>query len=187
MAYFPFMIQLDDKKCLVAGGGRVAHRKVRQLLEFGASVKVVAPDICDEIYLIQEPHRLFIEKRKLMESDIEDQDVVILATNDSEMNSRFAAMCKERKILVNVVDVKKDCGFYFPAVIKQDEVVISVSTGGSSPLLAATIKKDIQENLNSDYGKIARELEEIREEVLNNIPDENERKKFFEKELRKRL
>ena len=82
-------------------------------------------------------------------------DVVIMATDDAELNSRYAELCRNNHILVNVVDVKKDCDFYFPAIIKQGEVVVSVSTGGSSPMLASKIKKDIRQNLRADYGQIA--------------------------------
>lgn len=188
MSYFPFMIQLDDKLCLIAGGGRVAYRKARQLLEFGADIKVVSPDMCEELMaLAASEKKITLENRKLEEKDLLDVDVVVLATNDSEVNSNFADICRKKRILVNVVDVKKDCGFYFPAIIKQEEVVIGISTGGSSPLLAARIKEDINNNIRKDYGEIASELAGEREFVINNIPDEDERKRYFEKELQKRL
>ena len=92
-------------------------------------------------------------------------------------------LCKEKRILVNVVDVKEDCGFYFPAIIRQDEVVVSVSTGGSSPVLAAKIKKEIQKKLRPDLGAIAGEMAKQREQVLETIPEEADRKAYFEKEL----
>lgn len=188
MAFFPFMIQLDDKKCLIAGGGKVAYRKVKMMLSFGAFVNVTAPDICKEIIeLDREEERLSLEKRKILPDDIDDKDVVIMATNDSLVNKEIATLCKERRILVNVVDVKEDCGFYFPAVIKQGDVVISVSTGGNSPLLASRIKKDIQENIRDDYGKIADEMGKVRESVINSEQNESDRKEIFEKMIDKKL
>ena len=188
MAFFPFMIQLDDKKCLIAGGGKVAYRKVRMMLSFGAFVKVIAPEICDEIIeLDREEDRLSLEKRKVAYSDIDDSYVVIMATNDSIVNKEIAKLCKKRRILVNVVDVKEDCGFYFPAVIRQDDVVISVSTGGNSPLLASRIKKEIKENIRTDYGKIAKEMGDVRECVINNHQNESDRKEIFEEMIEKKL
>lgn len=118
-------------------------------------------------------------KRKVAEADISGMDVVIMATDDAELNSQYAKLCRSRHILVNVVDVKKDCDFYFPAIIKQGEVVVSVSTGGSSPMLASKIKKDIRQTLRTDYGQIAEELGAIREEILAEEPDERARKRRF--------
>ena len=177
MAYFPFMIQLDDKKCLIVGGGVVAARKAEQMCEFGARVTVVAPEICTELLAMVKTIR--IEKRKVTEADISGMDVVIMATDDAELNSRYAKLCRSKHILVNVVDVKKDCDFYFPAIIKQGEVVVSVSTGGSSPMLASKIKKNIRQTLRTDYGQIAEELGAIREEILAEEPDERARKRRF--------
>lgn len=200
MAYFPFMIQLDDKQCLIVGGGAVAARKAAQMYEFGACVTVVAPEICGELRTMaggkssdktadmvehadgdypEKPNRIRVWQRKVTESDISGMDVVIMATDDTELNSRYAELCRSNHILVNVVDVKKDCDFYFPAIIKQGEVVISVSTGGSSPMLASKIKKDIRQNLRTDYGQIAEELGTVREGILAEETDEQARKRRF--------
>ena len=142
MAFFPFMIQMQDKLCVIGGGGKVAYRKVSMMLSFGARVTVIAPKICDELQKIESKQdALLLVQRPFEDGDIEGADVVIMATNDSEVNSHIAAICKDKRILVNVVDVKKDCGFYFPAIINQDAVVASVSTGGSAPALASQIKK----------------------------------------------
>lgn len=182
MAYFPFMIQLEGASCLVGGGGKVAARKVKMLVSFGAQVTVVAPEICEELKRLTS-EQVTIIKRALQEEDILEKDVVVLATDDAAVNHYFSKLCKEKRILVNVVDVKEDCGFYFPALIRQDEVVISVSTGGSSPVLAAKIKKEIQKNLRPDLGVIAEEMAKQREQVLETIPEEADRKAYFEKEL----
>ena len=133
MAFFPFMIQMQDKLCVIGGGGKVAYRKVSMMLSFGARVTVIAPKICDELQKIESKQgALLLVQRPFEDGDIEGADVVIMATNDSEVNSHIAAICKDKRILVNVVDVKKDCGFYFPAIIKQDDVVVSVSTDRKS-------------------------------------------------------
>lgn len=188
MAYFPFMINLDDKKCLVAGGGKVAYRKALQMSEFGAKVFVVAPDICDDLKKLEKQQdNVCLFQKKMEPSDIEDMDVVVMATSDNAVNSYYAALCKEKKILVNVVDVKKDCGFYFPAIVRQGEVVVGVSTGGCSPLLASHIKQEIQSHIRPDYGKIADEMEDIREAALENIEDDKLRKQYLKEELMKKL
>ena len=92
-----------------------------------------------------------------------------------------------RRGLVNVVDVKSDCGFYFPAIIKDKEVVISVSTGGQSPVLAGTIKRNIESHLGRSYGDIAERMGELREQIKAQIDGEEERKKAFQQMVRSLL
>ena len=174
------MIQMQDKLCVIGGGGKVAYRKVSMMLSFGARVTVIAPKICDELQKIESKQdALLLVQRPFEDGDIEGADVVIMATNDSKLNSEVADICKERRILVNVVDVKKDCGFYFPAIVRQKDVVVAVSTGGNSPALAAKIKKEIGKNLRKDYGQIADELGKAREEVMLTEPVEAKRKEIL--------
>ena len=110
MAFFPFMIQMQDKLCVIGGGGKV----VSMMLSFGARVTVIAPKICDELQKIESKQdTLLLVQRPFEDGDIEGADVVIMATNDSEVNSHIAAICKDKRILVNVVDVKKTAVFIF--------------------------------------------------------------------------
>lgn len=188
MSYFPFMIELDNERCLIAGGGTVAYRKVCSMLEFGAVVTVVSPEFCSEILeLAGHPARLTLIKRCVQPQDIDGAFVVIMATDDEKVNHDMAELCRQQRILVNVVDVKSDCGFYFPAIIKDKEVVISVSTGGQSPVLAGTIKRNIESHLGRNYGDIAERMGELREQVKAQIDGEEERKKAFQQMVRSLL
>ncbi len=185
MAYFPFMIDLEKKRCVIAGAGKVAVRKAEQMIEFGADVTVVAPDICVQMRTLFEgkKNQMCLIQRKITKEDIVSADVVIMATNQPAVNEEMAAFCKEQRILVNVVDVKKDCGFYFPAIIKEEDVVISVSTGGCSPLLASGIKKEIQQGLSKDYGSIARKMGQRRQKIIDMVEDPAERKRLLKEML----
>lgn len=188
MSYFPFMIELDNERCLIAGGGTVAYRKVCSMLEFGAVVTVVSPEFCPELLeLAEHPARLTLIKRCVQPQDIDGAFVVIMATDDEKVNHEMAELCRQQRILVNVVDVKADCGFYFPAIIKDKEVVISVSTGGQSPVLAGTIKRNIESHLGRNYGDIAERMGELREQVKAQIDGEEERKKAFQQMVRSLL
>lgn len=184
MAYFPFMIELDNKNCVIGGGGAVAVRKVETMLAFGAKVTVVAPEIDDAILQMAD-EKLVIKKHSILEEDLVGADIAIMATNDETVNSRMAAFCRGHNILVNVVDVKEECDFYFPAIIKQDDVVIAVSTGGDSPLLAARIKKDIQKNLGGCYGRLANLLGNVRDKVLEAVKTPAKRKQVFHELIEK--
>lgn len=212
MSYFPFMIELNNERCLIAGGGTVAYRKVCSMLEFGAVVTVVSPEFCPELLELAEqantPDKycaatsddrgsvenfadysgcLTLVKRRVQPQDIDDAFVVIMATDDEKVNHEMAELCRQKRILVNVVDVKSDCGFYFPAIIKDKEVVISVSTGGQSPVLAGTIKRNIESHLGRNYGDIAERMGEIREQIKAQIDGEEERKKAFQQMVRSLL
>lgn len=222
MSYFPFMIELNNERCLIAGGGTVAYRKACSMLEFGAVVTVVSPEFCPELLELaeqmntsdkccaatsddtiyetvqsrsQDEHgfqenqadRLTLIKRCVQPQDIDGAFVVIMATDDEKVNHDMAELCRQQRILVNVVDVKADCGFYFPAIIKDKEVVISVSTGGQSPVLAGTIKRNIESHLGRSYGDIAERMGELREQVKAQIDGEEERKKAFQQMVRSLL
>ena len=222
MSYFPFMIELNNERCLIAGGGTVAYRKVCSMLEFGAVVTVVSPEFCPELLELAEQvntsdkccaatsddtiyetvqsrsqdergfqenqaDRLTLIKRCVQPQDIDGAFVVIMATDDEKVNHDMAELCRQQRILVNVVDVKADCGFYFPAIIKDKEVVISVSTGGQSPVLAGTIKRNIESHLGRNYGDIAERMGELREQVKAQIDGEEERKKAFQQMVRSLL
>lgn len=188
MSYFPFMIELNNERCLIAGGGTVAYRKVCSMLEFGAVVTVVSPEFCPELLeLVEHPARLTLIKRCVQPQDIDGAFVVIMATDDEKVNHEMAELCRQQRILVNVVDVKADCGFYFPAIIKDKEVVISVSTGGQSPVLAGTIKRNIESHLGRSYGDIAERMGELREQIKAQIDGEEERKKAFQQMVRSLL
>lgn len=222
MSYFPFMIELNNERCLIAGGGTVAYRKVCSMLEFGAVVTVVSPEFCPELLELaeqvntsdkccaatsddtiyetvqsrsQDEHgfqenqadRLTLIKRCVQPQDIDGAFVVIMATDDEKVNHDMAELCRQQRILVNVVDVKADCEFYFPAIIKDKEVVISVSTGGQSPVLAGTIKRNIESHLGRSYGDIAERMGELREQVKAQIDGEEERKKAFQQMVRSLL
>ena len=188
MAYFPFMMEVAGMSCLIVGGGTVAAGKAETMLEFGALVTVMAPEMTEGLQgLARSCDRLTLLQRKVKEEDILNADIAILATDDEAVNARMAALAREHRILVNVVDAKEDCGFYFPAILRQKDVVIAVSTGGKSPLLAAEIKNEIKRTIREDYGDIAEVMGRKREQVLEQIPDGKMRKKVFGEMLKEAL
>lgn len=189
MACFPFFIELSEKSCLVLGGGRVAYRKVKALLEFAARVHLVSPDICGEIRRLQNEYggnRLFLSEREYEDGDFADVFLAVAATDNEKYNRQAAQLCRERHILVNVVDCKELCDFYFPAIVKRKELVIGVSSSGKSPLLAGRVRGRLEKAVPEYYGEINQQLGELRERVQGEIPGERERKRCLE-ELLERL
>lgn len=183
MSYFPFFIDISDKLGLIVGGGKVACRKVIALSEFSARLRVVAIECCDELEeFAKDNETIELNIRPFNENDLEDIDFCIAATANHELNENIARLCRDRKILVNVVDVKELCGFIFPAYIKKNEVVIGISSGGKSPLIAQEVRKNIEATLPENIGDYADFLGDVRQTVKSSVEGEKNRKACY-KEL----
>lgn len=172
MAYFPFFVELEGKKCLIAGGGMVAYRKALVLKDFGPGITVVALDMIPEMEQLaaQCDKTMTLIKRAFEDKDIQEADFVIAATSDEELNRHISAFCRQRKIPVNVVDVQEECSFIFPALIKEEDIVVGISTGGSSPTIAQCLKKRFKEAIPSGFGMLAGQLGTYRELVKDRVP-----------------
>lgn len=173
MAYFPFFIDIKNKECLVIGGGTVAYRKITALLEFDAKITVIAPKVCRKVEALKDRIRLIL--REYRETDLEHAFMVIVATNDTLLNSTIAKACMDRKILMNAVDELENCSFLFPAYIKQGDITVGVTTSGSSPLLAGYIKKILREAIPDYFEEFVRILGQYRKWMKERICDAGKR------------
>ena len=180
MGYFPFYIDIENKKCLVAGGGIVALRKVRKLLPFRPQITVVADEICDELNKIKE---VKILNRKFKDTDIDNAFMVISATDDNKLNTHIFELCKSKNILINTVDDKEKCGFIFPALVKRNNVTVGISTSGKSPLYCKALRKKIEKSLDEKCDKTVEILSKYRVCIKSEIKSEENRKKAFERIL----
>lgn len=166
MAYFPIFIQLGS--CLVVGGGKVASRKVEALLEYGANVRVVAPEICGELEELaaEKAARLQLKKRVFAPDDVSGMSLVIAATSDNDCNRSVAAACRALHIPVNVVDVPELCDFYFPALVRRGDLVLGVSTGGKSPAFARSLRRWLEAHLPASLEEKLERAGKLREVIL---------------------
>lgn len=180
MGYFPFFIDIENKNCLIVGGGQVALRKLEKLLPFNPKITVVAPEICDEI---KENKSVKIFNRKFKESDIENAFMVISATNDNSLNTHIFELCQENNILINTVDDKDNCGFIFPALVKSDNLTVGISTSGKSPLYAKYLRGKIEKTIDEKCDETVIVLNKYRDYIKREIKSENNRKKAFERIL----
>ncbi|MGC6175715.1 precorrin-2 dehydrogenase/sirohydrochlorin ferrochelatase family protein [Lacrimispora sp. 38-1] len=181
MAYFPFFVELEGKKCLIAGGGMVAYRKALVLKDFGPEITVVAVEMIPEMEQLasQCEKTMTLIKRGFEDRDIQEADFVIAATSDEELNRHISVFCRRRKIPVNVVDVQEECSFIFPALIKEEDIVVGISTGGSSPTIAQYLKKRFKEAIPSGFGMLASQLGTYRELVKEKVPSLPVRTEIF--------
>ena len=171
MAWFPFFMELSGREGLIVGGGTVALRKIEKLLPFGPELRVVAQEIHPRIRKIP---GLRLEQRPFADEDIHEHlAFVIAATDDAEQNHSIAALCRERRIPVNVVDDPQACTFLFPALVQKGRLTVGISTAGASPTAAIRLKEQIMELLPEEYGGILDFLEEKRPEVKRTVPEKN--------------
>ena len=180
MAYFPVFIEMKNKNCLVVGGGRIATRKIKTILSYEANVKVIAPQICDEIkQYVKENKNLEIEERQFSFEDCLGMFLVIGATNDIKLNKNIYSYCNQHNILVNIINGKDLCTFLFPSTIKKGDISIGITTSGKSPALAKAIRKQIEENFPSHYGELNDILGWAREQIIGEIGEEKKRRRIF--------
>jgi precorrin-2 dehydrogenase/sirohydrochlorin ferrochelatase len=159
MKCLPINIHIEDRKVLVVGAGNIAHRKVLSLLEYGAQVTVVAPDILEELAQVE---NVTFVKRGYEKGDINGACLVISATSSQDVNTLVHAHAIEAGIPVNVVDQPHLCTFIFPSIVNRGELLISVSTGGASPTLAKEIRRMIEEDVGIEYEAHVEFLAEMR-------------------------
>lgn len=176
MAYFPMFVDLKNKNILIVGGGKVALRKLEKLLPFEGYITVAAPEIEPELLSAGAAD---IIMKPFCASMLKGQDMVIAATDDEKLNHKIAALCKDKKIPVNVVDNINECSFIFPSVIKQGKLSIGISTSGSSPSAAGYLKDKISDVVPEYLPKVLEYLESLRDKVKKRFNDESKRAECF--------
>ena len=180
MGYFPFFIDIENKNCVIVGGGKVALRKLEKLLPFNPKITVIAPFVCDEI---KNNKSINILNRNFIDSDIEDAFMVISATDDNSLNSHIFELCQKNNILINTVDNKEKCGFIFPALVKKDNLTVGISTSGKSPLYAKFLREKIEQSVDEKCDKTIFILDKYRNLIKSEVKSEENRKRAFERIL----
>lgn len=194
MAYFPMFVDLSEKPCLIVGGGKVACRKVKVMLDFGAKVRVVAKEISQELRDLERtladsegPEPMEIKRKSFEEKDCDGMGLVIAATDDKALNHEIAQYCKRQGIMVNAVDQKEDCSFIFPSYVKEGNLIAAFSSGGNSPLLTQYLKEKEAEILTPFLGDLNEAMGRLRQKVISEYDEENKRKEVLKEILYKAI
>ena len=180
MKYFPVFFKLDSRKVLVVGAGQVALRKVGLLERTGAAIAVVAPEITPELAARAADGRLTLQRREFEPGDLDGAGLVIVATPRRAVNRFIAKLCDARSIPVNVVDDAAASRFIVPAIIDRDPVLVAVSTGGASPVLARRLRERLEAFIPRGFGGLALWLRELRAAAAERLRGTDERRRFFE-------
>ena len=166
MPHLPLNIDVRGMAVLVAGGGAVAGRKIITLLDAGATVSVVAPEITPEISRLVDAGAIKAKIRSYQASDLTDVFLVVATTSDPRTNRRIAAEARRRGMLVNVTDAPESGNCTFPAILRRGDLTISISTNGKCPGLAVEIRNILASEIGEEYGTILETLATEREKLL---------------------
>jgi len=180
MDFLPIFLDIKNRPVLVVGGGNVAERKVSLLLDAGADVTLISLSLCNSLQILYDEGQINFKKGKFSKDDLIDKVLVIAATDDHAVNESISQLSNAKGVPVNVVDNPELGSFIMPSIIDRSPVQIAVSTGGSSPVLARTLRSKLESMIPSAYGRLGKLMEANREkakQVFNNV---DERKKFWE-------
>ena len=145
---FPLFVSLSGKTVTVIGAGKIASRRIKVLLEYGARIRVIAPQICEEIRALS--GSLEIIEREYEGGDVSGSFMVIAATDSREVNQKAGADAKAEGINVSVADSREECSFYFPAVIRKGSISIGLVSDGSDHAAAARTAGELREYLQAN-------------------------------------
>ena len=178
MRYLPLAFDLKNRPCLIVGGGAIATRKARLLNKAEARLLVVAPDITDELrQLVLASGGEYIVGTYRAEL-LEQVEMVVAATADSDVNAGVSADARARRLPVNVVDAPEHCTFTFPSIVERGPLAIGISSGGSAPVLTRMLRAQIETLLSPGLGLIAELAGRMRDAVKAALP-EPQRKDFW--------
>jgi uroporphyrin-III C-methyltransferase/precorrin-2 dehydrogenase/sirohydrochlorin ferrochelatase len=183
MNFLPIFLKLAGKRCLVVGGGEVAARKVETLLRAGGEVTVLSPELGGTLTPWVDEGRIAHVRKAFEPTDVADFHLAVSATDRRDVNEAVSRAAGQRGIPVNVVDCPELCSFIFPAIIDRSPVVIAVSTGGASPVLARLVRARLESALPAAYGKLAELAEKFRQRVKEAVREPSRRRRFWERAL----
>lgn len=180
MKYYPVYLDLRERPCVIIGGGGVAERKTLSLLEAGADVTIISPALTSKLHELSESGKITHLQKTFDEKDLSGEFLVIAATDSPEENIRVAQACKKKHVLVNAASPPEESSFIVPSVVERGDLLIAISTSGASPALSRKIRRELEEKYGPEYELFLGELSAVRKRVLEEIPDEDRRRKIFQ-------
>ncbi|EOL8959479.1 siroheme synthase CysG [Cronobacter dublinensis] len=181
MDHLPIFCQLRNRACLLVGGGDVAERKARLLLEAGATLTVNALAFAPQFEAWAEQGMLTLAPGAFDARLLDECWLVIAATDDDEVNNAVSDAAEARRIFCNVVDAPKQASFIMPSIIDRSPLMVAVSSGGTSPVLARLLREKLEALLPQHLGKVAGYAGQLRRRVKQTFSSMSERRRFWEK------
>ncbi len=176
MSKYPIFLEMSGRRAVVIGAGPVAIRKAESLLEAGARVVIVSDSIDNVLAAQLQNPNVELIRSKYSKNYLAGAAIVIAATNNSQVNKQIFQDCQQLEVLCNVVDSPELCDFFVPAVVKRGDLQVAVCTEGSCPAYAGHIRGKLESMFTQKHGEFLHELETLRKWVIENLPDDTERK-----------
>lgn len=183
MQFLPVFLSVRGQPCLVVGGGDVATRKVELLLKAQAKVTVISPELGTALKTLHEAGKFTHVAESFRAGQVGGQRVIIAATDDEVVNRAVATAAQASNIPVNVVDRPELCTFIMPAIIDRSPVIVAVSSGGASPVLARLLRARLESLVPAAYGRLATLVSGFREKVKARFASGADRRVFWERVL----
>ncbi len=180
--FYPMFVDLEGRRCLVVGGGPVATEKVEKLLDHGAAVRLVTPEMTPDLEAIAAAGRLHeLHRRTYRPEDLEGCFLVIAATNLDAINRMVWQDAEARNMLCNVVDVPPLCNFIVPSIVRRGELALAISTGGASPVVAKHIRRELEAAYGPEWESLVNLLRELRDDLKDRYLDMPSRRDAVER------
>ena len=162
---YPVNLLVRDRLVVVVGAGRIAARKIAGLLEAGARVEVVAPEVGDEVRAWANEQRLVLHERAFLPADLDGAWLAVTATDVPAVNAAVFAAGEDRRVWVNSADDPANCSFTLMSVVRRSDLVITVGTGGRSPALATHVRRRLATEFGPEYEVLLDVLSDAREGI----------------------
>ena len=183
MRYYPINLDVQNRECLVVGGGGVGERKVKTLLECGALVTVVTTDATEALQTLASERVISLKTREYEPSDMEGKFLVIGATDNEALNQTISKDAGERGMLCNIADRPEVCNFVLPAIVRQGDLLIAISTSNKSPAVARRTRKILEKEFGPEYAVLINLMGAIRQKLLAQSKSPEAHKLMFERLL----
>ncbi len=180
MSFYPICVDVQHRRCVIVGGGRVAERKARTLLGYGARVRVISPSVTTGLRRLVRARRVTWAQRAYRHCDVQGVRLVYGATDDPVTNRAIFRDARRQRVLVNIVDQPALCSFIAPAQVRRGHLVVAVTTGGTSPTLAKRIRQRLERDFGREYASLTRLMERLRPVVQRRIASSAKRQRIFQ-------
>ena len=183
MKRYPITLDIHGQRCLVVGGGVVAKRKVEALIPCGPKIVVLSPVLCDGLAKLVEKQQIEWQQRKYQSGDVQGAKLVFAATDNSTVQQQIKKEADRAGILVNVISDPRACSFQVPATFRRGDLLLTISTCGASPALAARIRKELEQLYGKEYEVLLTLMAAVRKQIVALNNDQSSHKLLFEKLL----
>jgi len=179
--YYPMMMNLSQRRCLVIGGGAVAERKVASLLEAGGLVILVSPNVTPRLAAMATTELIHHLPRRYRRGDLRGAFLCVVATNDRRLQKQIWKEAKEQGVLANIADSAEACDFLVPSYFRRGDLLVSISTAGKSPALAKRIRRDLEGRFGREFEVLLEVLTSLRPRILEEVKDPKGRRSILER------